>query len=153
MRRRIGFEPSIVYFKPAGVPIARLKEVVLAFEELEAVRLKDLLQMEQREAAERMNISQPTFHRLLLEARKKVADAIVNGKAIRIEGGIYKMVQPTRRGMARGRGGAGGKGMGFGGPPLECVCPKCGTQSPKARGRPCIQQKCPKCGTPMTRSQ
>lgn len=70
-----------------------LEENVLLMEELEAVRLKDLLGLEQGPAAKKMNISQPTFQRLVVSARKKIADAIVNGKAIRIEGGNFKFVR------------------------------------------------------------
>jgi len=91
--RRIGFNPSVVYFKPAGIRLVDLEETILAFDEFEAIRLKDLLGLEQEVAAKKMNISQPTFNRLLLSARKKMADAIVNGKAIRIEGGIYKITK------------------------------------------------------------
>ncbi len=82
--RRIRFRPDVTYFKPAGIRIVELKETVLAPDELEAVRLKDLEGLEQEEAARRMNISQPTFHRIVTSARKKIADAIVKGKAIRI---------------------------------------------------------------------
>ena len=60
-------------------------------DEYEAVRLKDLEGLEQEDCAKKMNISQPTFHRLVLSARKKIADAIINGKAIRIEGGNYRI--------------------------------------------------------------
>jgi predicted DNA-binding protein (UPF0251 family) len=67
-----------------------LEEVILSVEEFEAVRLKDLEGLEQEQCAKKMNISQPTFHRLVLSARKKIADAIVNGKAIKIEGGNFK---------------------------------------------------------------
>ncbi len=66
-----------------------LSEMVLTVEEYEALRLKDLMQMDQRDAASMMGISQATFHRLVSGARKKVADAIVMGKAIRIRGGSY----------------------------------------------------------------
>jgi len=83
--RRISFRPDITYFKPAGVRMIELEEAVLAPDELEAVRLKDLEGLEQEAAARRMNISQPTFHRIVTSARKKIADAIVKGKAIRIE--------------------------------------------------------------------
>ena len=62
-----------------------LKEVVLAMDEYEAVKLKDLEGLEQGECAKRMNISQPTFHRLVVSARKKISDAIINGKAIKVE--------------------------------------------------------------------
>lgn len=67
--------------------MADIDEVVLHHDELEAIRLKDLLGHSQEEAAKKMNVSQPTFHRLLLAAHEKIADAIINGKALRIEGG------------------------------------------------------------------
>ena len=85
--RRVGLKPSAVYFKPAGVRMTELQEIVLAVEELEAIRLKDVLGLDQESAAKKMQVSQPTFHRVLSEARKKLAQAIVKGKAIRIEGG------------------------------------------------------------------
>ena len=89
--RRVGFEPDVNYFKPAGIGMRELEESILTVDEYEAVRLKDLEGMAQDEAAKKMNISQPTFHRLVLGARKKVADAIVNGKAIKIQGGNYRI--------------------------------------------------------------
>lgn len=89
--RKVRFNPKITYFKPRGVPLRELEEVVLHIEEFEAVRLKDLEGLEQGECAKKMNISQPTFHRLLLSARKKISDAIINGKSINIEGGNYKL--------------------------------------------------------------
>ena len=89
--KRVGFKPNTTYFKPAGVRLIELEESILTVEELEAVRLNDLLNLDQTEAAKKMNISQPTFHRLLIEARKKIADALVNGKAIRIEGGNFRI--------------------------------------------------------------
>ena len=89
--RRVRFNPGVVYFKPRGVRLTELEEVVLLVEEFEAVRLKDLEGLEQGECAKKMGISQPTFHRLVLSARKKIADAIVKGKAIRICGGNYKL--------------------------------------------------------------
>jgi predicted DNA-binding protein (UPF0251 family) len=95
--RRVGFQPNVTYFKPAGVRMVELEESLLTIDEFEAVRLKDLLGMEQEEAAKKMKISQPTFHRLILTARKKIADAIVNGKAIKIEGGNFKIVGMQKR--------------------------------------------------------
>ena len=62
-------------------------------EELESIRLKDLLRLSQEEAAERMGVSQPTFHRILSEAHRKIAEAFVEGKAIRIEGGNYVLTK------------------------------------------------------------
>jgi len=88
--RRVCCEPGVTYFKPAGIRRIDLEESVLAVDEFEAVRLNDLEGLGQETAAKRMRISQPTFHRLLASARKGIADAIVNGKAIRIEGGVYK---------------------------------------------------------------
>lgn len=89
--RRILAEPDVTYFKPRGIPLKVLEEVILHFEEFEAVRLKDLEGLDQEDCAKKMNISQPTFHRVLLSARKKISDAISNGKAIKIEGGNYKI--------------------------------------------------------------
>jgi predicted DNA-binding protein (UPF0251 family)/predicted Fe-Mo cluster-binding NifX family protein len=85
--RRVGFLPEAIYFKPVGAKIAHLEEIVLGNDEMEAIRLKDLLGMSQHEAAKEMHISQSTFHRLVLTARQKIADAFVNGKAVRIDGG------------------------------------------------------------------
>jgi predicted DNA-binding protein (UPF0251 family) len=84
-RRRIGFDPKVLYFKPRGQGLSSLEEIVLERDELEALRLKDFLAYEQEKCAKEMQISQPTLHRILLGARKKVSDAIVNGKAIKIK--------------------------------------------------------------------
>jgi predicted DNA-binding protein (UPF0251 family) len=89
--RRVCFAPGLTYFKPAGIRLVDLEETVLAVEEFEALRLKDVEGLEQEAAARRMAVSQPTFHRILSSARTKVAEAIVNGKAIRIDGGVYQM--------------------------------------------------------------
>jgi uncharacterized protein len=89
--RRVSCLPSVVYFKPAGIPLRELEEICLSVEELEAVRLKDIEDLEQEQCAEKMNVSRPTFVRILDAARKKVAEALVQGKAIRIEGGNFEM--------------------------------------------------------------
>jgi predicted DNA-binding protein (UPF0251 family) len=91
--RRVRFQPNVVYFKPTGRRMIELEESILTIDEFEAVRLKDLLGLEQEEAAKKMGISQPTFHRLLSSARRKIADAIVHGKALKIEGGAYKIIR------------------------------------------------------------
>jgi len=88
--RRVNLEPNVTYFKPRGISLRDLEETVLQIDEFEAVRLKDLEGLEQEECAKKMNISQPTFHRLVSSARKKISGAIVNGKAIKIEGGNFK---------------------------------------------------------------
>lgn len=84
-RRNILGSPNATYFKPAGIRIIELEESILKIDEFEAIRLKDFLQLDQEVCAKKMHISQPTFHRLILNARKKIADAIINGKAIKIE--------------------------------------------------------------------
>ena len=89
-RRRVGFRPDQRYFGP-GRGRAE-EEVVLKVEELEAVRLKDDEGLSQVEAAEKMDVSQPTFSRVLESARNKIAEALVHGKALRVEGGDYEMV-------------------------------------------------------------
>ena len=95
--RRVNFIPQITYFKPAGVRLAELEEIWLAVEEAEAIRLKDLEGLEQEECAQRMKISRTTYSRVLASARKKVADALLNGKAVRIEGGNFEMASRRYR--------------------------------------------------------
>ncbi|WP_084667005.1 DUF134 domain-containing protein [Thermanaeromonas toyohensis] len=90
--RRVAFIPGITYFQPAGIPLEQVEEVVLALEELEAIRLKDLEGLEQEDCAARMHVSRPTFARILNAARAKVAEALVSGKAIKVEGGCYQLV-------------------------------------------------------------
>ncbi|MFH1978285.1 MAG: DUF134 domain-containing protein [Candidatus Aenigmatarchaeota archaeon] len=145
--RSVRNEPNVTYFKPAGIMMKQLEQVILTVDEFEALRLKDYESVEQTKSAEKMNISQPTFQRLLLSARRKIADAIVNGKAIKIEGGDYKI---SRRGDSmKGRGRMSGFAAG---PSGNCICTKCGHKVPHQKGMPCYQMKCPKCGgAEMTR--
>jgi len=84
--------PGVTFFKPAGMPLRALEEIQLTVEEAEAIRLKDLEGLEQEEGAEKMNISRPTFQRILASARQKIADALLNGRAIRIEGGNFEIL-------------------------------------------------------------
>jgi uncharacterized protein len=151
--RRIFFQPNVTYFKPAGVPRVNLKESSLSFDELEAIRLMDSEGLDQTQSAKKMKISQSTLSRLLKEGRKKLADAIIQGNSIKIQGGNFKMAQPRRRGLGRGRGFSGGGRMGgfAAGPSGNCVCPKCGYIESHQRGVPCYQKKCPKCQSLMTR--
>jgi len=174
--RMIGFEPSIYYFKPRGIPLSDLEEVVLGLDELEAIRLADLDGLYQEQAAERMKVSRQTFARIIDSAHRKISDALVNGKALRIQGGEI-MFQTTgggggfrpgmRPGGKRGRGGGGGGGGGgrvggggYGrgkmggvgaGPAGTCVCPNCGQQIAHSPGVPCASLKCPNCGSQMVR--
>jgi len=86
--RKVGFIPRIQYFVPWGIDPGE-RQNILRIEELEALRLKDLEGLEQESCAAQMEISRQTFQRILSEARKKVADSLIHGKAIRIEGGDY----------------------------------------------------------------
>jgi predicted DNA-binding protein (UPF0251 family) len=89
--RSVAYLPKITYFKPAGIPLRILEETNLTVEEAEAIRLKDIEALEQEGCAEKMNISRQTFQRVLGSARRKVADALLNGKAIRIDGGNFQI--------------------------------------------------------------
>jgi len=82
--RRVSFDPNVVYFKPRAVPLSLLDEVELGIDELEALRLCDYKNLEQTEAARKMKISQSTLQRILSSARKKVTEALIEGKAIKI---------------------------------------------------------------------
>jgi len=85
--RKIFFNPNVIYFKPRAVPLSVLEEVDLSIDELEAVRLCDLKDLEQEEAARKMKVSQSTLQRILTSARKKIAEALIKGKAIKITRG------------------------------------------------------------------
>jgi predicted DNA-binding protein (UPF0251 family) len=85
--RIIEEHPEITYFKPQGIPLSDLEEITLHIDEYEAIRLKDLEGLDQEVAAAKMGISQPTLFRLLTSGHKKIAEALVKGKAIKIEGG------------------------------------------------------------------
>jgi len=82
--RRIRFNPNITYFKPQGVPMRYLEVIELTTEEAEALRLKNIKDLEQEEAAKKMNTSQSTFQRILSSAYKKITEALIEGKAIKI---------------------------------------------------------------------
>lgn len=87
--RKVEFIPSVQYFAPSDIDTSIMQENVLRIEELEAIRLKDLEGLEQEECADKMEVSRQTFQRILNIAREKIADSLINGKAIRIEGGNY----------------------------------------------------------------
>ncbi len=82
--RCLRFNPEVLYFKPRGIPLSILEEEELFHDELEALKLHDVDGLDQVEAAKKMNISQPTFGRILDKAYKKIAVAIIEGKAIKI---------------------------------------------------------------------
>ena len=87
--RRVEFFPENNYFIPWGKPKCEIEEIVLKVEEQEAMRLKDIEDLNQEECAEKMNVSRQTFQNIIDNARKKVAIALTEGKAIKINGGHY----------------------------------------------------------------
>jgi uncharacterized protein len=156
--RQVSFQPRVTYFKPRGVALSLLEEVNLSLDELESLRLVDWEGQEQTLAAKSMKISQSTLQRILAGARKKIAQALVRGQAIKIKGGEVIMVGFGRgqgRGFSAGprRGRQGGSFSA--GPGGICVCtnPNCQHEITHAVGVPCYQIKCPKCGSPMIRKR
>lgn len=105
-------EPGVTFFKPQGIPLRLLEHTVITVDELEALRLSDLMGMSHEEAARQLKVSRPTVTRMLARAHQALADALVNGKAIRIEGGDYVLEG------------------------LEGHCPKCGSQWAASAGQP-----------------
>lgn len=84
MRRRINFDPKVKYFKPQGVSMRDLEVVELTLEEFEAYRLRHLNKLDQKESSQKMETSASTYQRILYSAYEKIADALINGKAIKI---------------------------------------------------------------------
>ena len=120
-RRWIAATPGAAVFKPAGVPVRDLATVEMTLDEFEAIRLADLEGLYQEDAAERMRISRATFGRILESAHRKVGEALVLGRALRIEGGPIVASPRAGRGCCSRGGDASGAPAG---------CPRCG------RGRP-----------------
>ena len=100
-RRLLDHTPREAIYKPAGVPLDRLRRVTLLQEELEALRLADLEGLTQRQAAERMEISRSTFQRTVTQARRQVALALAGGHALQIEGGTFQVRQRLSGGRER----------------------------------------------------
>jgi uncharacterized protein len=94
--RRIETEPTVSFFKPRGVSLKELEVVILSFEELEVVRLLDLEGMDQEQAAAKMGISRRALWEDLQNARRKIVEALVEGKAIEINGGNYVVAKHVR---------------------------------------------------------
>lgn len=90
--RRIRCNPGANYFKPRGIPLDSLEEVSLTLDELEALKLADFDGRYQEDAAKKMNISRQTFGNIIARAHKKIADVLLNAKALKIEGGVVKRV-------------------------------------------------------------
>lgn len=119
--RKIKCNPAVLYFKPKGIPMSVLDEVTLEPDELEAIRLGDLLGLSQEESAEKMNISRATFGRIINSARLKVADGILNGKALHISGELAENLSKT----------------------LSVVCHSCGRRMKVKRDE--LANECPEC--------
>ena len=120
--RIVAFNPNVSYFKPRGIPLLELEEVGLTVDGREAIRLADLQGMSHEDAGKLMGVSRATFGRIVQKARQAVADALINGKAINIEGGNYRIADSERRFM----------------------CDKCDHKwiEPQGTGRP---EGCPEC--------
>lgn len=103
-RRRVCGIPDRNYFKPRGIPSVELEEVILNLDEFEAIRLADYEQLYQEDAAAQMNISRQTFGRIIDSAHKKIADVLLNGKALKIEGGAIALsdTKPSAQGRKLG---------------------------------------------------
>ena len=125
-RRRVAYIPQITYFKPAGMPAGTVQEVCLSIEEAEAIRLKDQEGLEQEQCAQSMRVSRPTFARILGSARQKIADAMLNGKAIRIDGGNFEMAMHRFRCLDGHEWDVPFEAMIAGAPQF---CPNCSTPS------------------------
>jgi uncharacterized protein len=119
-------EPGVTFFKPQGIPLRVLEHALITVDELEALRLSDLQGLSHEETAQQLQVSRPTVTRMLARAHQAVADALVNGKAIRIQGGDYIL-------------------EGY-----ECVCPKCGARWSVPAGE--SAQVCDKCSETETES-
>jgi len=94
--RLVTYNPNVSYFKPRGIPMVKLEETHLAIDELEALRLADLIGLSHEEAGQKMGVSRATFGRIVQQARYQVANALINGKAIKIEGGNYRIISEKR---------------------------------------------------------
>ncbi|MFO7872042.1 MAG: DUF134 domain-containing protein [Candidatus Undinarchaeales archaeon] len=123
--RRVRREPDVDYFKPAGVGISETGIIELGVDEFEAVRLHDFEKKTQQESAEKMGISQPTFHRILENGHGKIAEAIVKGLAIKIKGGRYMTNNTGKKGVPKKDGSGKGKRMNKG---------RSGCKPPKDKG-------------------
>ena len=132
--RQVKDTPRVRCFKPQGIPRSQLEEVVVTVDELEAIRLADLEGLYQSEAAERMNVSRQTFGRILESAHRKVATAVVCGKSMVFDGGVFVKSEEIRENEKE-----------------LCVCPECGYEAEHSPGVPCRSMKCSECGAAMMR--
>lgn len=121
--RRVAAHPQVSYFKPRGIPMVQLEEVRLTVDEREALRLADLDNLSYEVAGRRMGVSRATFGRILQRARRAMTDALIHGKAIKIEGGHYQVVDEGRLFACRHCESRWEVPLGSGRP---TACPACG---------------------------
>lgn len=117
--RKIRCSPASYYFKPKDIPMSELEEINLGSDELEAIRLADMDELFQENAAEKMNISRSTFGRILMRAHKKIAEAIIYGKAIRISENIPQAIKDRSQKICKGCGRKALENLYYN------KCPKC----------------------------
>ncbi|MCW8796403.1 MAG: DUF134 domain-containing protein [Chlorobium sp.] len=132
--RRVTDTPLVRCFKPQGVSRNMLEEVVVTVDELEAIRLADFEGLYQAEAAEKMQISRQTFGRILESAHKKIAVALVEGKSLVFDGGVF---MKSAESMEEEKD--------------LCVCSSCGHEAEHRPGVPCRKMTCSECGASMIR--
>jgi uncharacterized protein len=127
--RRVEQLPPVTHYKPAGIPLRTLEEVTLTVEEMEAIRLADIEQLDQAASAERMEISRPTFHRIVSMAHQKIAAALWQGHAIRVSGGNFRIAHRCQTGLR------------------HFTCQTCGHKwtLPHGTGQRCHELTCPAC--------
>ena len=127
--RRVQLPPPASFYKPQGIPLSQLQQVILNVEEYEAIRLVDHVGMDQENAAVKLGISRPTCARIVEAAHKKVAEALAHGKALRIEGGSYSIAKNLMRCRACGHAWEVANAVADAGADAEhqTQCPDCGS--------------------------
>lgn len=127
--RRVEQLPPVKHYKPASVPFRGLNETILTIEEMEAIRLADVEGLDQAEAAGRMEVSRPTFNRIVSMAHQKIATALWHGNAIRVDGGNFRISHPCQTGLR------------------HCICQTCGHEwsLPHGLGQKYNDLVCPTC--------
>jgi len=124
--RLVGYHPGFRRFQPVGDFISA-EAINLTIEELEAIRLKDLENLDQEEAAQQMGVSRSTFQRILYSARSKIAEALVEGKELEVKGGNYQMAM--REFTCDDCGHTWQVPFGTGTSGREMTCPNCGSHN------------------------
>ena len=102
--------PPITHYKPVGIPLHDIEEVLLTIEEMESIRLADIEKLDQATAAANMEVSRPTFHRIINLAHQKIASALWHGQSLRVDGGKFRIAPQCQKGLRR------------------CFCKKCNHQ-------------------------